>query len=200
MIKAGKGGHVAAVSSMSGFMATSGCTPYSVAKAGVNALMECYYQALAPYGIGVTLVCPGGIISNIAEASFTRPKELANTGYNINEKTITFMRHHYSFGIQPEDLAKLLKKAIEDEQFLVVPMPDPGPMLRGSFERWVNYASPDCKAKEAERFKKQMEERAKHPMPGLEGAAESGWGRAREDLTWVKPPTRGPGAPQPKKN
>ena len=72
MIKAGQGGYIATGSSMSGFIASSGCTPYSVAKAGVNALMECYYQALKPYGIGVTCVCPGGINSNIAEATFTR--------------------------------------------------------------------------------------------------------------------------------
>jgi hypothetical protein len=50
--------------------------------------------------------------------------------------------------------------------------------------------------KQEEIFQKRMEERIKHPMPGLEGAAEAGWGLARPDLTWVK--SRGPGQP-PKK-
>jgi hypothetical protein len=37
-----------------------------------------------------------------------------------------------------------------------------------------------------------MEEMAKTPMPGLEGADEAGWGRAKSDLTWVKErPRRG---------
>src|SRR3972149_3048580 len=56
MIKAGKGGYIATVSSMSGFMASSGCTPYSAAKAALNSLMECYYQALKPYNIGVSVL------------------------------------------------------------------------------------------------------------------------------------------------
>src|SRR4030065_1064846 len=43
MLKAAKGGYIVTTSSMSGFMAASGCTPYSVAKAGGNSLMECYY-------------------------------------------------------------------------------------------------------------------------------------------------------------
>jgi NAD(P)-dependent dehydrogenase (short-subunit alcohol dehydrogenase family) len=55
MIKAGKGGHIVTTSSMGGFMAASGCTPYSVSKAAINSLMECYYNALKPYGIGVSI-------------------------------------------------------------------------------------------------------------------------------------------------
>jgi len=196
MIKAGKGGHIVAVSSMSGFMASSGCTPYSVAKAGVIMLMECYYQALKPYGIGVTCLCPGGIKTNIAEASYTRPDHLANTGYNTNEKTVEFMRYHYSFGADPVELAQLLKKGIENEQLLVIPTMgpnmDPEKMLRGLFEQIVCYASPEGMKRLEGMMQQRMEEMRKHPMPGLEGAAEAGWGRARPDLSWVKE-RQGPG-------
>jgi NAD(P)-dependent dehydrogenase (short-subunit alcohol dehydrogenase family) len=196
MIKAGKGGHIAAVSSMSGFMAGSTVAPYSAAKAAVNSLMESYWQALKPYGIGVSCLCPGGIKTNIAEASFTRPKHLENTGYNTNERTIEFMRYHYSFGIEPVELAQILKKGIENDQLFIFPFPEPEKMLRDSFERYINFASPEGMKKQEEIFQKRMEERIKHPMPGLEGAAEAGWGLARPDLTWVK--SRGPGQ-QPKK-
>ncbi|MHB8104846.1 MAG: SDR family oxidoreductase, partial [Dehalococcoidales bacterium] len=113
MIKAGKGGHIATVASMGGLMGTAGCAPYSAAKAAVINLMESYYIALKPYGIGVTCLCPGGIKSNIGESSYTRPKSLANTGYNTNETTIAFMHKHYSYGIDPVELAHIFKKGIE---------------------------------------------------------------------------------------
>jgi NAD(P)-dependent dehydrogenase (short-subunit alcohol dehydrogenase family) len=200
MIKSGKGGYIVTVSSMSGFMAASGCTPYSTAKAAVNSLMECYYQALKPYGIGVSVLCPGGIKSNIAEASFTRPKHLANTGYNINEKTIEFMRYHYSFGIDPVDLAQILKKGIENEQFFIIPVPDPEKMLRDNFERIINYATPEGMKKQEVLVKKRRAEMSKRMGKNnpFEGAEEAGWGKARPDLTWVKN-MPGPGAPPPKK-
>ncbi|MHB8105031.1 MAG: SDR family NAD(P)-dependent oxidoreductase [Dehalococcoidales bacterium] len=200
MIKAGKGGHIATVSSMGGFMASSGCTPYSVAKAGVIMLMECYYTALKPYGIGVTVLCPGGINSNIHESYLTRPKHLANTGYNTNEKTTEFEGKIYATGIDPVELAKIFKKGIENEQLIVIPVPDPEKMLKDTFERIVNYATPEGMQRNVELQKKRMEEMGKmmqgRPNPFM-GAADVGWGAAREDLTWVKRMER-PGA-QPKK-
>ncbi len=189
MIKAGKSGYIATTSSMGGFMGGSTTAPYSAAKAAVNNLMESYYQALKPYGIGVSCLCPGGIRSNIAEASYTRPKHLENTGYNTNEKTIEYMRHHYSFGIDPVELANILKKGIENEQFFVIPVPDPEKMLRDIVERIVNYATPEGMKRQEELMKKRMEEMREH-MGGddgpMKGAEESGWGKARQDITWVK--------------
>jgi len=194
MIKADKGGYIATTSSMSGFMAASGCTPYSVSKAGVNSLMESYYQALKPYGIGVSCLCPGGINSNIAEATYTRPKHLANTGYRVNKTTIEFEGKANAQGMDPVELANILKKGIENEQLFIIPTPEPEKMLRYSLERIINYATPEGMAKQEELMKKRMEEMRKH-MGGknlFEGAAEAGWGKAKEDITWVKE-SRGPG-------
>jgi NAD(P)-dependent dehydrogenase (short-subunit alcohol dehydrogenase family) len=186
MIKASKGGHIATTASMGGLMGTSGCAPYSAAKAAVINLMESYYQALKPYGIGVSCLCPGGIRTNIGESSYTRPKQLANTGYNTNEKTIAFMHKHYSYGIDPVELAHIFKKGIEDDVLYIIPMPEPEKMMRGIVERMVNYTTPEGMKRQEESNKTRMEEMRKHPNPMMEGAAEAGWGRAREDLTWVK--------------
>jgi NAD(P)-dependent dehydrogenase (short-subunit alcohol dehydrogenase family) len=192
MIKAGKGGHIVTTSSMGGFMAASGCTPYSVSKAAINSLMECYYNALKPYGIGVSCLCPGGIATNISEATYTRPKHLANTGYRVNKKTIEFETKMNTQWMDPVELAQILKKGIENEQLFIIPGMgqgmDPEKMLRGNFERIINYTSPEGMKRQEELMKKRMEEMSKH-MGGknpFAGAAEAGWGKAREDLTWVK--------------
>ena len=188
-------------------MASSGCTPYSVAKAGVIMLMECYMQALKPYGIGVTCVCPGGIKSNIDQSALTRPKRLANTGYNTDAKTMAFEHNIYqTVGIEPVELAKMLKKAIEDEQFILIPAMgpgmDPAKMLMSTLERFQYFCTPDGMKRYEEMQRKRMEEMRQRMPPGANpyaGAAEAGWGAARKDLTWVKQPRRF-GAPPSKKN
>jgi NAD(P)-dependent dehydrogenase (short-subunit alcohol dehydrogenase family) len=199
MIKAGKGGYIATTSSLGGFMGGPTTAPYSAAKAAVNNLMESYHTALKPYGIGVSVLCPGNINSNIAEAVFTRPKHLANTGYNVNEKTINLLRSIHAQGIDPVELAHILKKGIENEQLYIFPFPNAEQMLRDNFERVINSASPEGMKRQEELMRKRFEEMAKRqPSSPYRNIEDVGFAQARKDLTWVKP-SRMPGAPPPKK-
>jgi hypothetical protein len=61
-------------------------------------------------------------------------------------------------------------------------------MLRGIVERIVNYATPEGMKRQEELMKKRMEEMRKRmgDQDLMKGAEEAGWGKAREDLTWVK--------------
>ena len=186
MIKAGKGGYIATVASWGGLMGQPGCAPYSAAKAAVINLMESYYLSLKQYGIGVSVLCPTGIVSNIGESTYTRPSQYENTGYNVTYDTIAFMRKHYSFGIDPVDLAKILKKGIEDEILYVIPMPDPEKALRDNFERVIDYTTPEGMKRQEEVERNRREQRKSNPAPNVQGAAEAGWGKPRPDLTWVK--------------
>jgi NAD(P)-dependent dehydrogenase (short-subunit alcohol dehydrogenase family) len=188
MIQSGKPGHIATVASMGGLTSGPTTAPYSAAKAAVINLMESYYIALKPYNIGVTTLCPGGIKSNIGESSYTRPKHLEKTGYNTNEDTIKFMAHHYSFGIEPVELAKLLKKGIENEQHIVIPMDDPEQMMRNTLERMVNYVTPEGTRRQEEmeaRRREEMRARMTEDNGPISGAEEVGWGKANPDITWV---------------
>lgn len=180
MIKAGKGGHIATTSSMSGFIAGANCAPYAAAKAGVNSLMESYYQALKPYGIGVTCLCPGSIQSNIAESIYTRPEHLSNTGYHIDAEIINSMAEFYAGGIDPVELAHILKKAIEEEQLFVIPFSNSEEMLRNNFERIIDYSSPEGTRKREIILQKRVEENKAN------GVTDTGWSKPREGITWVK--------------
>ena len=189
MIQAGKGGYIISTSSGAGFGGSPTTAPYSAAKAAINNLMESYHYALKPYGIGVSVLCPGGIKSNIAEASFTRPKHLQNTGYNDDEKTLEFMRYHYSFGVDPVELAQVLKKGIENEQLYIIPGPDPVKSMRNDIESKINYVTPEGTKRQDESRTKLMEEITKTMSAKggpLSGALEAGWGKARKDIKWVK--------------
>jgi hypothetical protein len=161
--------------------------PYSAAKAAVNNLMESYFLTLKAYDIGVSVLCPTGINSNIHESTLTRPAHLRNTGYNVNETTIEFERRIYAQGIDPVELARIFKKGIENDVFYVLPFPDPEKMLRDNFERIVNLSSAEGMKRQDEATRKRAEEmrnRTGNNSP-YAGATDAGWGKAKAELTWV---------------
>ena len=166
--------------------------PYSAAKAAVNNLMESYYLSLKPYGIGVSVLCPVGINSNIHEATFTRPEHLRNTGYNVNPDTLEFEHRIYMQGIDPVELARIFKKGIENDQVYVLPFEDPEQMLRDNFARVINWATPEGMKRQEELSRKRAEEmraRTGDNSP-FAGAGDVGWGKAKADLNWVDESSR----------
>jgi NAD(P)-dependent dehydrogenase (short-subunit alcohol dehydrogenase family) len=61
MIEAGRGGHLVNVSSAAGLFGFPWHAPYSAAKFGLRGVSEVLRFDLRRYGIGVSLVCPGGV-------------------------------------------------------------------------------------------------------------------------------------------
>ena len=124
MIAAGRGGHIVTTSSVGGFAGNQAAGIYSAAKAAVINLMESYRMSLEKYGIGVSVLCPANIKSNIAEATKTRPAHLANTGYVVNDDTIKSLHGIYSHGMDPVELAQHVKRGIQDNQLYIIPYPE----------------------------------------------------------------------------
>ncbi len=198
--------HVATTSSMGAFMAGSGTGPYSAAKAAVNNLMYSYAEALKPYGAGATVLCPGNINSNIGNAEKFRPENLKNTGYHVSEGTMKTLRAIHATGIDPIELAEILKEGIENNRIIVLPDHNTGEQraqqLRGLNETIEDYcltgAERDEKA--AARMAEMMKRFAPPPTadgdgkkapppPPMWGVPEGGeaFGKARKDLDWVDP-------------
>lgn len=80
MIKQDQGGHVVSTASFAGLVPNSGLGVYCVTKYGVVALSECLYRDLSPHGIGVSVLCPMRVETNIDTSSRNRPVELGGTG------------------------------------------------------------------------------------------------------------------------
>ncbi|NLL38876.1 MAG: SDR family NAD(P)-dependent oxidoreductase [Clostridiales bacterium] len=185
--------HVAATSSMGAFSGFATDAPYAAAKAAVNSLFYSYYEALKPYGIGATVLCPANINSNIGEAEKYRPEHLRNTGYNVTEETIAFLKSIHATGMDPIELAEWLKNGIVNEQVLVVPYENSEEMLRREFQKIIDFSSPEgmkriAEAEEAQR--KAMEEMMKNmpkPADGAPVMKDVGFAKARKDLDWVDP-------------
>ena len=187
--------HVAATSSMGGFMSGAGTGPYSAAKAAVNNLMYSYADALRPYGGSATVLCPGNINSNIGNAEKFRPEHLRNTGYHVSEGTMAHLRSIHSGGIDPVELGEILKEGIENGRVIVLPSHDHenwATMLRG------NHAVIEDYTLVKEERQKKAEERMAEMMKNMpkDGPRGGGWevpegaeafGSARKDLDYIDP-------------
>jgi NAD(P)-dependent dehydrogenase (short-subunit alcohol dehydrogenase family) len=76
MIKQNEGGHVLFTASFAGLVANRNLGPYSVSKAAVVSLAECLAKDVKLHGIGVSVVCPMRVATNIDESHRNRPQEL----------------------------------------------------------------------------------------------------------------------------
>lgn len=82
-------------------------TPYAASKAAVLNLSESLFMYLRPYGIGVSCVCPAGVMTNILD-------QLRVIGEPLRLRT---PQHEI---VDPQSLAERVVKGIAGRQFLVV--------------------------------------------------------------------------------
>lgn len=203
MIKAGPGRHIASTVSWGAFGAGPSTAPYSAAKAAALNLLESYWIALKPYGIGVSAIVPANIRSKIYEAAIQgRPEQYGNTGYNVSEDTQKLLASIHANGMDPRVLAGWLKKGIEDDVFLVVPYEHGTRMVELALERFKYYTTPDgLKAwadkqaappteeemlhnaeREGYSFDPKKPPEAPKNMPPMK---DVGFGKARGDIEWI---------------
>jgi NAD(P)-dependent dehydrogenase (short-subunit alcohol dehydrogenase family) len=71
-----QGGHVLFTASFAGLVGNRNLGPYSVSKAAVVSLAECVAKDVKEHGIGVSVVCPMRVSTNIGESHRNRPTEL----------------------------------------------------------------------------------------------------------------------------
>lgn len=116
--------HIVNVSSVGGLESGPDTAPYSAAKAAVINLTFSYADNMPAYGGHASVLCPWNINSNIGSCELYRPKNLRDTGYNVNDKTIAMLKTVHSTGQDPIDLAEVMKKGIEENRVLIMPFHD----------------------------------------------------------------------------
>ncbi len=182
--------HVVTTSSMGGFGGMAMTTPYCAAKAAANNLMYSYDEALRPYGGGATVLTPENINSNIGNAEKFRPANLHNTGYYVTEGTMKHLMNVHAQGIDPIELALILKEGIENGRIIVLPYADRSTwagVLRGQHERIEQYI---LTAAEREEIAKSL---PPFEIPDLIAIPPEGgerFGMARKDLDYILPERR----------
>ncbi len=82
----GPGGHIVNVASMAAYLSGPQAGIYTASKFAVRGLTECLRYNLAPYGIGVSLMCPGLTRTNAWDSALKRPAGFADSGFAPPER------------------------------------------------------------------------------------------------------------------
>jgi len=82
----GAGGHIVNVASMAAYLSGPQAGIYTASKFAVRGLTECLRFNLAPYGIGVSLMCPGLTRTNAWDSALRRPASFADSGFPPTER------------------------------------------------------------------------------------------------------------------
>ena len=121
-VSRGHGRFVATVSA-AGLLTIPGAAPYAVTKHAAYAFAEWMSMTYGDAGVRVHAVCPQGVRTQMLEDSGEAGRALMGPS-----------------AIEPDDVAAALLRAIELEQFLVLPHPEVGPMYAGRAadpDRWL---------------------------------------------------------------
>ncbi|QBR90307.1 SDR family NAD(P)-dependent oxidoreductase [Microbacterium wangchenii] len=144
MLAHGAGGHIVSVASMAGFQGSPSAAIYAASKAAVINLMESYALTLPAQGIGVSLLCPASVRSDIAHTLDRRPAELASgSSFIADERFVELQRRLYAGGMDPVELAQHVRDAIVADRFWVLPFPETREGLRAHFDS-ILAAYDDC--------------------------------------------------------
>ncbi|WP_437318561.1 SDR family NAD(P)-dependent oxidoreductase [Sorangium sp. So ce385] len=109
-----RSGHFLNVASAAGFLSMPGAASYCVTKAGVVALSETLRLELAPYGAGVTVLCPTFFLTKIVES-----------GRGFDQATRETVRKLMGRkGVQADYVARLAIEAVDADRLYAVPHRD----------------------------------------------------------------------------
>ena len=118
MMAARRPAALAMVSSAAGLLGLPWHAAYSAAKFGIRGIAEVLRFDLAPYGIGVHLVCPGGVDTPLVETV-----EIAGVDRSdpkVAETVDQFRRH----AVSPETAADRILEGVRRGRYIVYTSPD----------------------------------------------------------------------------
>jgi NAD(P)-dependent dehydrogenase (short-subunit alcohol dehydrogenase family) len=114
-------GWIVNTGSVAGLVALTGeGAPYIASKFAVVGLTEALALYCQPFGIGVTLLCPGGVNTNLAETG----RSIGMTPEREISETRMAQTIQGGVELEPEDVGELVANAVQDETFLVLPDAD----------------------------------------------------------------------------
>jgi NAD(P)-dependent dehydrogenase (short-subunit alcohol dehydrogenase family) len=111
-----EGGHIVSTASIAGLHSSGNVPlPYNVSKYGVVALSEGLRVVLAPRGVGVSVLCPGFIRTQILDSQRNVPERFDGAVIAAGTKWSPAFRERVSQGIDPSYVGELVREGIEDD-------------------------------------------------------------------------------------
>jgi NAD(P)-dependent dehydrogenase (short-subunit alcohol dehydrogenase family) len=122
-----RSGYIVNTASVAGLVALTGeGAPYIASKFAVVGLTEALALYCRPRGIGVSLLCPAGVATNLAETG----RSIAMTPEREVAETAAAQTIQGGIEMQPADVAHSVLEAIRAERFFVLPDSTQLPLLQ----------------------------------------------------------------------
>ena len=132
--RSGGGGHLLFTASFAGLVPNVGLGPYCVAKYGVVALAEVLQKELRAEGIGVSVLCPMRVTTNIDASARNRQGAYGPGAAPPGEDTAG--DDGLAGGVlEAADVADMVVRAIDENQLYVLPHAESRDFVRRRFER-----------------------------------------------------------------
>lgn len=136
MVEQGTGGHVLFTASFAGLAPNVGLGPYCVTKYGVVAMAEVLQKELRANEIGVSVLCPMRVATNIGQSERNRPAELG--GPAATHPVLDQDESNEDLAgrvLSVEDVAADVVDAIKRNRLYIVPHAESRQFVRRRFER-----------------------------------------------------------------
>jgi len=130
MIARGESAHIVNTASMAGLIASKGLGVYNTSKYAVVGLSETLAKDLKPYRIGVSVLCPLGVQTQIRQSERNRPAALRNERDERAAPVELIGR-----SLAPETVADMVLAAIHANELYVITHDESLEPLRRRFER-----------------------------------------------------------------
>lgn len=136
MIAQKQGGHILFTASFAGLVPNEGLGPYCVAKYGVVALAEVLHREMRPHSIGVSVLCPMRVATNIGNSERNRPADLGGPAASprVQEQGES-NRNLAGRVLEVDDVADQVVKAIVSNRLYILPHEESRKSIRRRFER-----------------------------------------------------------------
>ncbi len=135
-------GHIVNTASIAGFMSTPGMGIYHVTKHGIVTLSETLYHELKlkESMIGVSVLCPGFVRTQILESERNRPTDLRNPSNNKNADQE--FENVIQEGMTPEQVTEKVFNAIQENKFYIFTHPEFKKIFQLRFEDILQERNP----------------------------------------------------------
>jgi NAD(P)-dependent dehydrogenase (short-subunit alcohol dehydrogenase family) len=121
----GEGGHIVNVASMAAFCAGPQAGIYTASKFAVRGLTESLRFNLAPYGIGVSLMCPGLTKTNAWDSALKRPEGFADSGFAAPDRAaLEQFGTGFDLGMEPIEVGQKIVAGMTANKGLILSHPD----------------------------------------------------------------------------
>jgi NAD(P)-dependent dehydrogenase (short-subunit alcohol dehydrogenase family) len=131
----GEGGHIVNVASMAAFISGPQAGIYTASKFAVRGLTECLRYNLAPYGIGVSLMCPGLTRTHAWDSALKRPSAFADSGFKPADRgELERFGTAFDLGMDPFEVGQKTLAGMRANRGLILTHPEHGEDIREIYE------------------------------------------------------------------